>query len=142
MLSNDYDEVVGQLKMDDVEELENKQLKKLFISCPMHGRTKEAIEKSMDKMHKIAEIYFDQKLEVLNHEIDVFDDWQYEMLVLSKNLKNLYEADYFIGIGPNYKWFNCKAEWEIAHYYAIPKAQVEIDCIAPDVCEEYDDSFN
>lgn len=59
MLSNDYDEVVGQLKVDDVEELENKQLKKLFISCPMHGRTKEAIEKSMDKMHKIAEIYFD-----------------------------------------------------------------------------------
>ena len=40
-------------------------MKKLFISCPMKGRTEENIRKSMEKMHKIAEIIFDQELEVI-----------------------------------------------------------------------------
>lgn len=30
-------------------------MKKLFISCPMTGREEENIEKSIEKMHKIAE---------------------------------------------------------------------------------------
>lgn len=40
-------------------------MKKLFISCPMKGRTEENISKSMDQMHKIAEIIFDQELEAI-----------------------------------------------------------------------------
>lgn len=40
-------------------------MKKLFISCPMKGRTEENIKKSMDKMHKLAEIMFEQELEVI-----------------------------------------------------------------------------
>lgn len=35
-------------------------MKKLFISCPMKGRTEENIRKTMDKMHKIAEAMFEQ----------------------------------------------------------------------------------
>lgn len=31
-------------------------MKKLFISVPMKGRTEENIRKSIEKMHKIAEI--------------------------------------------------------------------------------------
>ena len=45
-------------------------MKKLFISCPMKGRTNENIKKSMDKMHKIAEIIFDQQLEVIDSFIE------------------------------------------------------------------------
>ena len=37
-------------------------MKKLFISCPMKGRTNENIEISIEKMHKMAEIIFDQPL--------------------------------------------------------------------------------
>lgn len=40
-------------------------MKKLFISCPMKGRTEESIKRSMEKMHKLAEIIFDQELEVI-----------------------------------------------------------------------------
>lgn len=40
-------------------------MKKLFISCPMKGRTEENIRKSMEKMHKIAEAVFEQELEVI-----------------------------------------------------------------------------
>ena len=40
-------------------------MKKIFISCPMKGRTEENIRKSMEKMHKIAEEIFEQELEVI-----------------------------------------------------------------------------
>lgn len=37
-------------------------MEKLFISCPMRGRTEEQIRKSMEQMHKIAEAIFDEKI--------------------------------------------------------------------------------
>ena len=40
-------------------------MKKLFISCPMRGRTEEAIKDTMERMHKIAEALFGEELEVL-----------------------------------------------------------------------------
>lgn len=40
-------------------------MEKLFISCPMRGRTEEQIRKSMERMHKIAEAIFDEELEVI-----------------------------------------------------------------------------
>ena len=33
---------------------EEENMKKVFISCPMKGRTTENIQKTMDKMHKCA----------------------------------------------------------------------------------------
>ena len=46
-------------------------MKKLFISCPMKGRTNENIEISIEKMHKMAEIIFDQPLEVIDSFLKV-----------------------------------------------------------------------
>ena len=46
-------------------------MKKLFISVPMKGRTEENIRKSLEKMHKLAEIVFDEKLEVLKKNSNV-----------------------------------------------------------------------
>ncbi len=40
-------------------------MKKLFISCPMKGRKEEDIKESIEKMHKIAEIIFNEELEVI-----------------------------------------------------------------------------
>lgn len=41
-------------------------MKKLFISCPMRGRKDEDIKESMRKMHKIAEIYAGEDLELID----------------------------------------------------------------------------
>lgn len=41
-------------------------MEKLFISCPMRGRTEEQIRKSMEQMRKIAEAIFDEKFEVID----------------------------------------------------------------------------
>lgn len=37
-------------------------MKKLFISCPMRGRTEYAIKASMEQMHRIAEAVFGEEL--------------------------------------------------------------------------------
>ena len=45
-------------------------MKKLFISCPMKGRTEENIRKSMEKMHKAAEAVFEEEFEVIPSYIE------------------------------------------------------------------------
>ena len=45
-------------------------MKKLFVSVPMRGRTKDEIRASIDKMKKIAEIYEDQELELIDTYIE------------------------------------------------------------------------
>lgn len=40
-------------------------MKKIFVSCPMRGRTTENIEKTMNKMHKCAEAALDEELEMI-----------------------------------------------------------------------------
>lgn len=42
------------------------EMKKLFISCPMRGRTQEAIENSRAKMKRIAEAIMGEELEVID----------------------------------------------------------------------------
>lgn len=40
-------------------------MKKIFISCPMKGRTKEEIKKTTIKMHKYAELVLEEKCGVI-----------------------------------------------------------------------------
>ena len=40
-------------------------MKKLFISCPMKNRTKENIQMTFERLHKIAEAVFNESLEVI-----------------------------------------------------------------------------
>ena len=45
-------------------------MKKLFISCPMNGATKEEIDKRMEILHKLAELHFGEDLEVIDTWIE------------------------------------------------------------------------
>ena len=110
-------------------------MKKLFISCPMKGRTEENIRKSMEKMHKIAEIVFDQELEVIPSYIEHKPPEGHKAAVwyLGESIKKLAEADYFIGIGYSSLFKGCAIEWAIAEGYDIPRTRVEIEELMPDV---------
>lgn len=113
-------------------------MKKLFISCPMKGRTEENIRKTMDKMHKIAEIIFDQELEVLPSYIedDPPKDSKESVWYLGKSIKLLSQADYFIGIEWSYEmWNGCDIECMVASRYNIPSYLIDVKSIAPD-CKE------
>lgn len=41
-------------------------MKKLFVSCPMNGRTEKQIKKSMKIAKEAAELYFNEELELID----------------------------------------------------------------------------
>ena len=49
-------------------------MKKIFLSLPMHGRSQENINKSIEKMSQIARIIFDgEEIEILNSIVKMED---------------------------------------------------------------------
>ena len=105
-------------------------MKKLFISCPMKGRTEENIRSSMERLHKIAEAYFDQKLEVIPTYIEDNPPVgpKESVWYLGESIKKMAEADYFIGVDGIYEVFKgCFIEWETARDYAIPYTLIDIE---------------
>ena len=71
--------VVEYQYSDDKKERMN-NMKKLFVSVPMKGRTEKEIKESIQKMKKIAEIYEGEELEL----IDSYIDRQMYLLVLGR----------------------------------------------------------
>ncbi len=113
-------------------------MKKLFISCPMRGRTEENIKKSMEKMHKLAEIIFDQELEVIPTYIEdnpPEDTRHSRVWYLGESIKKLSEADYFIGIEWAGFYNGCNVESHVAECYDIPKYLINAYQFMPDVDE-------
>lgn len=112
-------------------------MKKLFISCPMKNRTEENIRKSMEKMHKIAEIMFDQELEVIPTFIEDNPPEKSKQAVwyLGKSIELMAEADYFIGVEWDGFYKGCSAERSIACDYGIPSVYVDANKLMPDVRE-------
>ena len=112
-------------------------MNKLFISCPMKGRTEENIKKSMEKMHRIAEIVFDQELEVIPTYIEDNPPQNSNQAIwfLGKSIQMLSEADFFIGV----EWcdfFNgCSFERNIARDYGIRSTYVNMHELMPDAVE-------
>lgn len=112
-------------------------MKKLFISCPMRGRTKENIRKSMEKMHKIAEIIFDQELEVIPTYIEDNPPENNNQAVwyLGKSIQMLSEADFYIGIEYSDFFKGCDIENSVARQYGIRSTHVHMYDLMPDVVE-------
>lgn len=113
-------------------------MKKLFISCPMKGRTEENIRKSMEKMHKIAEIVFDQELEVIPSYIEhkLVGTTNDAVYYLGESIKKMAMADYFIGIKEYSHCFHgCNHERNIANDYGIPSMYVRLEDLMPDAID-------
>ena len=112
-------------------------MKKLFISCPMKGRTKENIKKSMEQMHKIAEIMFDQKLEVIPTYIEDAPPANSNECVwyLGRSIQLMAEADLFVGIYYSEYFKGCNIESDVANSYGIPSVRFDIYKLMPDVTE-------
>lgn len=98
-----------------------KNMKKLFVSVPMKGRTEEEIKASIQKMKKIAEIYEGEKLELIDSYIEDNPpkDSKEAVWYLGESLKKLAQADVFIGICESYDWNGCCIERETAEKYGI-----------------------
>lgn len=112
-------------------------MKKLFISCPMKGRTEENIRNSMARMHKIAEATFGEELEVIPTYIEDNppENTRSAVWYLGESIKKLAEADYFIGVGFGCAFTGCNIERDVAHAYAIPVVFVDMSIVMPDAWE-------
>lgn len=112
-------------------------MKKLFISCPMKGRTEEAIRKSMEKMHKIAEVYFDQELEVIPSYIEHKppENSNQSVWYLGRSIQLMAEADYYIGIEFSDFFKGCYIENHVARSYGIRSVHVNTYELMPDANE-------
>lgn len=97
-----------------------KIMKKLFVSVPMKGRTKEDIKNSIECMHKIAEIAFGEELELIDSYIEDTPPANIKLSIwyLGKSIELLSQADYFIGINDHH-YPGCQAEFFVAKNYGI-----------------------
>lgn len=112
-------------------------MKKLFISCPMRGRTDENIRQSIEKMHRIAEAMFGEPLEIISSYIheDAPDSANKPIWYLGRSLQLLSEADFFIGITDAWESRGCYIESQVAERYDISTVLVEKRHVAPDLVE-------
>ena len=114
-------------------------MKKLFISCPMKNRTKENIQMTFERLHKIAEAVFNESLEVIPTYIeDNPPSCRTEGLwFLGKSIELLAQADYFICIcGDNaFQYNGCTVEIDAAKLYGVPVYLVPTVFAAPDVAK-------
>ena len=112
-------------------------MKKLFISCPMKGRTDENIRKSIEKMHVLAEIIYNQELEVIPTliEEDPPENVHEPIWYLGQSILMLSEADYFIGIDSRFwqKYKGCGIEARVAMGYNTPICLIDPKTIMPDI---------
>lgn len=109
-------------------------MKKLFISCPMKGRTEEAIKQSMKKMHKIAEAIFDEELEPIDSYIHIEPKTKHRRVsYLGESIKMMADADYFIGVRGAYAFKGCDIEARVASEYDIPMTLVYHEHVLQDM---------
>ena len=114
-------------------------MEKLFISCPMRGRSDAEIKATMEQMHRIAEAVFDTEFEVIPTYIeeDAPECANQRLWYLGESIKMMAEADAFIGIYDRDKEFDgCIVENYTAKTYDVPQYLVDVAYVAPDIAEK------
>ncbi len=107
---------------------------KLFISCPMKGRTEENIKKSFEVMQRVAEAYTGETLEVVNpYEPKTFESDADRIRSLGESIKLMAEADYFITFGNYFDYRGCSVENQVAALYGLKRVLAMTKIAAPDV---------
>ena len=99
-------------------------MKKLFVSIPLKGRSKDEIQDSLDKMKEAAEGLLDEKVELLHQDPkDIPDfgkdeeDAREALKFLSKDLELMADADFFATVDDNWDYRHCTLEEDIFRRY-------------------------
>lgn len=110
---------------------------KLFISCPMKGRTEENIKKSFEVMKRTAEAYIGETLEVVNpYEPKTFESDADRIRSLSDSIRLMAEADYFITFENYFDYRGCSVENQVAALYGLKRVLAMTKLAAPDVLDK------
>nr|DAW58085.1 MAG TPA: protein of unknown function (DUF4406) [Ackermannviridae sp.] len=110
---------------------------KLFISCPMKGRTEENIKKSFEVMKRTAEAYTGETLEVVNpYEPKIFENDADHIRSLGDSIKLMADADYFITFENYFDYRGCSVENQVAALYGLKRVLAMTKLAAPDVLDK------
>lgn len=120
-----------------VIDLKGRVMKKLYISCPMRGRTPENIKKNLEQLHKIAEILVGEELEVIDTYLPESDYKDKPIKCLGECIKRMQDADFFIAPFDTYRARGCCIEESVAMSYGINILSMNIDTISPDLISIY-----
>ena len=113
---------------------------KIYISMPMRGRTDENIQKSFDKVEKLARILLDDDVVVVNpftpkskksDDIPVRHDVQ----ALGESISLLSLADHAFFVDDYFCYPGCNVEKDVCTNYGIPHTMFRMEHICPDVVE-------
>ncbi len=111
-------------------------MNKLFVSCPMRGRTQADIEVTISKMHAIAEKIFDKELKLVNSydpNMWIPTGANEQIFALSRSLQFMSQADYFIGIREPHDWHGCLIESIVAISYGLKHTKIDAEIVMPDL---------
>ncbi len=102
-------------------------MKKLFVSVPMKGRTDAEIKASIVKMKKIAEVYEEEELELIDSYIEDAPPTESNRSIwyLGKSIEKLATADVFIGVTDTTSWPGCGIESDVAALYNIKRYSID-----------------
>lgn len=97
-------------------------MKKLYISCPMKGRSDEKIKKSREVLHKLAELVFGEELEVIDNinPNGAPESKNEGIRCLGYSISTMAEADYFVGVEQEEFHTGCAIELTVSEKYNIP----------------------
>lgn len=117
-------------------------MKKLYISCPMRGRTEENIKKTRAKLLQIAKAVFDEPdLEVIDSFVTGNPPATKSIAIwnLGESIKKMASADYYIGIETgmirncSLRFPGCFIENSVSLRYGLRDYRVSPEFVAPDV---------
>lgn len=102
-------------------------MKKLFISCPMRGRTEDEIKASMERMKTVAEIMVGEELELIPSPIKADTDKSKPIYNLGVSIKRMQDADYVATPREYYDWKGCSIEAMVVERYMEPHQILRMD---------------
>ena len=110
-------------------------MKKLFISCPIQGRTPEAIFETYAKLHRAAEILVGEDLEVVNEFKPKGKYVNSPIEYTGQQIKYLAKADYFIGPDDSWMYPICGIFSNAANTFGIERLDFGTRFICRDIVE-------
>lgn len=128
-----YDELVEQYgqPIEGTEDFGTAKSRKLFVSCPMKGRSEEVVYREFDRLCRVAEAYFDETFDIIE---SFFEEEPPEGITgdkaavwyLGKSISKISEADVAIFAEGWYDARGCRVEHDVCRSYGIPVIEVEL----------------
>ena len=126
-------------------------MKKVFVSIPLKGRSKENIEESLKKIEEAVKGLLDKDVEILHQDLDDLPDFdkgeegfEDNLEFLAKDIELMADADYCATIDNNWDFRHCSLEEDIFRKYRAVNwrdrensvMRFSLNIIAPDVVKK------